>query len=42
MKFVDYNHDGKINGDDQIRLDKSNVPTFNLRNHFDLRYNHLT
>jgi len=28
MKFKDVNGDGKINGDDQIRLDKTNVPTF--------------
>jgi TonB-linked SusC/RagA family outer membrane protein len=28
MKFRDVNGDGKINGDDQIRLDKTNVPTF--------------
>lgn len=28
MKFRDINSDGKINGDDQIRLDKSNTPTF--------------
>jgi TonB-linked SusC/RagA family outer membrane protein len=28
MKFQDINGDGKINGDDQIRLDKTSVPTF--------------
>ncbi|MDB5020870.1 MAG: SusC/RagA family TonB-linked outer membrane protein, partial [Pedobacter sp.] len=28
MKFRDVNGDGKINGDDKIRLDKTNVPTF--------------
>ena len=28
MKFRDVNNDGKINGDDKIRLDKTNVPTF--------------
>lgn len=28
MKFRDVNGDGKINGDDQIRLDKTNVPRF--------------
>ncbi|PST81662.1 SusC/RagA family TonB-linked outer membrane protein [Pedobacter yulinensis] len=27
MRFRDVNGDGKINGDDQIRLDKSNIPT---------------
>ena len=28
MKFKDINNDGKINGDDRIRLDKTNEPTF--------------
>ncbi|MDQ2721479.1 MAG: TonB-dependent receptor [Bacteroidota bacterium] len=28
MKYKDINHDGKINGDDQVRLDKTNEPTF--------------
>jgi len=28
MKFKDVNGDGKINGDDQVRLGKTNVPTF--------------
>ena len=28
MKYKDINHDGKINGDDQIRLDKTSEPTF--------------
>lgn len=28
MKFKDINHDGKIDGNDQIRLDKTNEPTF--------------
>ena len=28
MKFKDYNGDGKINGDDQIRLDKNRDPRF--------------
>ena len=28
MKFKDVNHDGKINGDDQVRLDKNQDPTF--------------
>ena len=28
MKFKDINNDGKINGDDQTRLDKTNDPTF--------------
>lgn len=28
MKFKDINHDGKINGDDRVRLDKTSEPTF--------------
>jgi len=28
MKFADVNHDGKINGDDQVRLNKTQDPTF--------------
>lgn len=28
MKFKDVNHDGKINGDDKIRMDKNGTPTF--------------
>lgn len=28
MKFKDINHDGKINGDDRVRLDKTGEPTF--------------
>jgi TonB-dependent starch-binding outer membrane protein SusC len=28
MKFKDINNDGKINGDDKIRLDKTSEPTF--------------
>lgn len=28
MKFKDINNDGKINGDDQVRLDKNRDPTF--------------
>lgn len=28
MKFIDYNNDGKINGDDLVRMDKNNTPTF--------------
>jgi TonB-linked SusC/RagA family outer membrane protein len=28
MKFQDVNGDGKINGDDQIRVDKTSTPTF--------------
>lgn len=30
MKFEDVNHDGIINADDKVRLDQSNVPTFNF------------
>ncbi|SDK84590.1 TonB-linked outer membrane protein, SusC/RagA family [Catalinimonas alkaloidigena] len=28
MKYVDYNNDGKITPDDQVRNDKTNIPTF--------------
>jgi TonB-linked SusC/RagA family outer membrane protein len=38
MKFEDINGDGKIDGDDQIRLDKNNTPTFNYGATFELRY----
>ncbi|MFC0774201.1 SusC/RagA family TonB-linked outer membrane protein [Terrimonas alba] len=38
MKFEDVNGDGKINGDDQVRLDKSGTPTFNYGATFDVRY----
>ncbi|MEZ4899418.1 MAG: TonB-dependent receptor [Saprospiraceae bacterium] len=30
MKFVDYNKDGVIDADDQVRLDESLTPTFNF------------
>ncbi len=38
MKFEDVNGDGKINGDDQVRLDKSNVPVFNFGMTGEVRY----
>ncbi len=38
MKFKDVNGDGKINADDQIRLDENATPTFNFGATFDLRY----
>ncbi|AFK01888.1 TonB-dependent receptor plug [Emticicia oligotrophica DSM 17448] len=38
MKFVDYNGDGKITGDDQVRLDKNETPTFNFGATIDVRY----
>lgn len=38
MKFEDYNKDGKIDADDQVRLEKNTVPTFNFGMTFDLRY----
>lgn len=38
MKFEDVNGDGKINGDDRVRLDESGVPTFNFGSTFDIRY----
>jgi len=30
MKFKDYNGDGKINGDDRVRIDRTNVPKWNV------------
>jgi len=38
MKFEDVNHDGKINGDDQVRLDQNARPTFNFGATFEARY----
>ncbi len=38
MKFEDVNGDGKINGDDQVRLDKNITPTLNFGATIDLRY----
>ena len=38
MKFEDVNGDGKITGDDQVRLEKNTVPTFNFGANLDLRY----
>lgn len=38
MKFVDYNSDGKINADDQVRMNKNQTPTFNFGATIDLRY----
>lgn len=38
MKFKDVNSDGKINADDQVRLEKNATPTFNYGATFDLRY----
>ena len=38
MKFEDYNNDGKIDADDQVRLETNTVPTFNYGITFDLRY----
>ncbi len=38
MKFEDVNGDGKINADDQVRIDKSLLPTFNFGATIDLRY----
>lgn len=41
MKFVDYNGDGKIDGDDQVRLDQNLIPTFNFGATFQLEYNNF-
>ena len=38
MKFEDTNNDGKITADDQVRLEKNTVPTFNFGATLDLRY----
>ena len=38
MKFEDVNGDGKINGDDQVRLDQGSRPTFNFGVTFDFRW----
>jgi len=38
MKFVDQNGDGVINGDDQIRLEKNQTPTFNYGATFNMNY----
>ncbi len=38
MKFKDINHDGKINADDQVRLDKSIDPTFTGGINFNVAY----
>ncbi len=38
MKFEDVNGDGKIDGDDRVRLDKSITPTLNYGATIDVRY----
>ncbi len=38
MKFVDYNNDGIIDGDDRVRFDKNGTPTFNFGATFDLSW----
>ena len=38
MKFRDVNGDGKINGDDQVRLDRTNTPTFTGGFNLSLQY----
>ncbi len=38
MRFVDHNGDGKITGDDRVRLDQNDTPTFNFGATLDLRY----
>ena len=41
MKFQDVNGDGKINGDDQVRLDRTNIPTFTGGFNLSLQYKNL-
>ena len=38
MKFEDVNNDGKIDGNDQVRLDKNGTPTFNFGATLDIKY----
>lgn len=38
MRFIDYNSDGKINADDMVRLDETNLPTFNFGSTINLQY----
>ena len=38
MKFEDVDHNGKINAEDRVRLDKNSTPTLNFGATIDLRY----
>ncbi len=38
MKFKDVNGDGVIDGDDQVRIDRNNVPNFNFGATFNLQW----
>lgn len=38
MRFVDINNDGKINADDQERIDQTEIPTFNFGGTFSMTY----
>lgn len=38
MKFEDVNGDGRIDGDDQVRLDKTNTPTFTFGTTMNFQY----
>jgi len=38
VKFVDYNHDGVINADDQVRIYKNNIPPFTFGTNINLNY----
>ena len=38
MKFKDVNGDGKIDADDQVRLDENGTPTFNFGANIDIQY----
>ena len=41
MRFKDINGDGKIDGDDQVRLEENQIPTFNFGITFRLDYKNL-
>ena len=38
VRFVDYNHDGVINADDQVRIYKNNIPPFTFGTNITLNY----
>jgi len=42
VRFVDYNNDGKINGDDRVRINKNHEPTFIAGLPFGIEYKGFT